>query len=126
MIEILNRIGEHLVDRVTGPMHLRVYLQPFMALIFATISGIKDAREGNTPYFWGIFTDPENRREMLRSGWKSVGKVFIIAVVLDSAYQIIVNGFIYPGETLIVATILAILPYLIFRGLVTRVVRMFI
>ena len=125
MIEILNRIAESMIDRVSGPMHFRVYFQPFMALLFATMSGIKDAREGNPPYFWSIFTDPENRREMLRDGWKSVGKVFILAVILDSVYQIIVESFIYPFEVILVAIMLAILPYLIFRGLVTRIARLF-
>ena len=124
MIEILNRIAEDMIDRISGPMHFRVYFQPFMALLFATISGIKDAREGNPPYFWSIFTDPENRREMLRDGWKSVGKVFILAVILDTVYQIVVERFIYPFEVILVALILAILPYLIFRGLVTRLAGM--
>lgn len=126
MVEILNRIAEDLIDRVTGPLHFRVYLQPFIALVFATISGIKDAREGNPPYFWSLFTEPEQRREMLRDGWKSVGKVFILAVVLDVVYQIAVEHFVYPGETIIVALLLAIVPYLIFRGLVTRVAKMFL
>jgi hypothetical protein len=60
---------------------------------------------------------------MLKDGWKSVGKVFILAVVLDIVYQIIVRRFVYPGETIIVAFILAIVPYLILRGLVTRIAR---
>jgi hypothetical protein len=38
-------------------------------------------------------------------------------------YQIIELHFVYPGEAIIVAFILAILPYLILRGLVTRVAR---
>jgi hypothetical protein len=49
-----------------------------------------------------------------------VGRVFLLAVVLDVVYQIIVRRFVYPGETIIVAFILAIVPYLIVRGLVTR------
>jgi hypothetical protein len=34
-----------------------------------------------------------------------------------------VQRFVYPGETIIVAFVLAILPYLILRGLVTRLAR---
>jgi hypothetical protein len=60
---------------------------------------------------------------MIKDGWKSVGRVFILAVVLDAVYQIIAIHFFYPGEALIVAFILAILPYLIVRGLVTRLAR---
>lgn len=60
---------------------------------------------------------------MLRDGWKSVGKVFLFALLLDAVYQIIVLHFVYPGEAIIVAFVLAILPYLILRGLVTRIAR---
>jgi hypothetical protein len=49
--------------------------------------------------------------------------VFIVAVVLDVVYQIIVQKFVYPGETIIVAIILAIVPYLLVRGPVDRIVR---
>jgi hypothetical protein len=45
----------------------------------------------------------EHRKEMMQVGWKRVGKIFIFAVILDVAYQIKVNHWIYTGETLIVA-----------------------
>jgi hypothetical protein len=50
-----------------------------------------------------------------------VGKVFIFAVVLDVVYQWIVLKFVYPGEVIIVAFILAIVPYLILRGIANRI-----
>jgi hypothetical protein len=61
---------------------------------------------------------------MLKDGWKSVGRVFILALVLDAVYQLIELHFVYPGEMVIVAFVLAIVPYLILRGLTTRVARM--
>ena len=94
-----------------------------MASIFAILSQFKDAKAGKPPYFWSLITDPARRADMIKDGWKSVGKVFIIALVLDAVYQIVVLRFLYPGEALIVAFVLAIVPYLILRGLVTRVVR---
>jgi len=57
---------------------------------------------------------------MLKDGWKSVGKVFVLAVFLDVVYQLKVLHIVYPGEVLIVALTLAIVPYLILRGLVNR------
>ena len=66
---------------------------------------------------------PAQRDDMLKDGWKSVGKVFILALVLDVIYQIIELRFVYAGEAIIVAFVLAILPYLILRGLVTRIAR---
>ena len=36
---------------------------------------------------------------MLKEGWKSIGKVFILAIVLDVVYQLIEHRWtVYPGE----------------------------
>jgi hypothetical protein len=121
--DIWMRVVENLNDRVSGPMKFRLILQPVMAVIFAIRSGLKDAREGRAPYFWSLATDPVHRAEMMKDGWKSIGKVFVLAMVLDVVYQILVARFVYPGEVIIVAFLLAIVPYLIVRGLVTRVAR---
>ncbi len=123
MDEIWMRIVENMTDRVSGPLKFRLLVQPIMAAIFAIRSGLLDARTGKPPYFWALATDPAHRADMLRDGWKSIGKVFMIALVLDVVYQIIVLRFVYPGEAIIVALVLAILPYLILRGLVTRIAR---
>lgn len=126
MEEMFARFMENLGARVTGPMHLRIYLQPIMATVFAIISGLKDAKAGNPAYFWAMFTQPEHRRDMLKDGWKSVGKVFVIAMVLDVIYQIIVQRWVYPLEVITVALILAIVPYLILRGPVNRIASPFV
>src|SRR3990172_5220497 len=123
MEDLLTRFVENLLGRVSGPMKFRLILQPLMAVIFAVRSGLKDAKEGRPAYFWAIFTDPANRRDMLRDGWKSVGKVFIVAIIIDLVYQIIVLRWFYPLEALIVAAILAFLPYLLIRGPVNRIAR---
>lgn len=117
------RLASQLVARVSGPMKFRLVLQPAMASFFAIRSGLADARTGKPPYFWALLTDPTERVSMIKDGWKSVGKVFILALVLDAVYQMIVLHFVYLGEMVIVAFILAILPYLILRGLVTRLAR---
>jgi hypothetical protein len=123
MDHMWTRVGQDLIARVSGPMKFRLVLQPVMASIFAIRSGLSDARTGKPPYFWALATDPGHREDMMKDGWKSVGKVFILAIVLDVVYQIIVRHFVYPGETIIVAFVLAIVPYLILRGLITRVAR---
>jgi hypothetical protein len=65
---------------VDGPLKFRLFLQPIMAVIFAVRDGLKDAREGQSPYFWAIFTEPERRGTLIRHGWRSVAKVFILAL----------------------------------------------
>ncbi len=123
MEEIWMRFVENLNDRVSGPMKFRLLLQPAMAAFFAIRSGLLDARTGKPPYFWSLLTDPAHRIDMLNDGWKSIGKVFILALLLDVIYQVMVLKFVYPGEAIYVAFVLAILPYLILRGLVTRIAR---
>ena len=116
------RFADNMLSRVSGPMHFRLLLQPVMATIFAFIAGRADAKAGKAPYFWGLLSDPGHRRDMLKDGWKDVGKVFLLAILLDVVYQFIVAKFIYPGEAIIVAFLLAIVPYLLVRGLVTRLI----
>ena len=88
MHDIWMRFMENLSHRVGGTMRFRFILQPTMALIFATIDGLKDAKSGKAPYFWSLFTEPQHRIERLKHGWKSVGKVFVLAIVLDVIFQI--------------------------------------
>ncbi len=124
MDHLWTRVGSQLLARVTGPMKFRLVLQPAMAAFFAIRAGLADAKAGRSPYFWGlVWKDRGHRTERLKEGWKSVGRVFILAIALDVVYQIIVLHFVYPGETIIVAFLLAIVPYLLIRGPVTRLAR---
>jgi len=123
MQDIFARIAHDMVDRVSGPMKFRLVLQPLMAMFFAFRDGMKDARDHKPAYFWSLFSDRAHTGERLREGWRSVGKIFILAVVLDCIYQIIEIHRVYPFEALIVAVILAIVPYVLLRGVVTRIAR---
>ena len=121
MEDLFSRVVEDLVGRVSGPMKFRLILQPVMAAIFAIRSGLKDAKENKPPYFWAMFTNPESRGDMMRDGWKSVSRVFILGIIMDSIYQFIVFRWFYPVEALLVALILAFIPYLLIRGPVNRI-----
>lgn len=123
MDELWTRIIGGVVERTSGPLHLRLIVQPLMAVTLAVIAGLKDAKAGKPPYFWALLIDPVHRRDMLKDGWKSVGKLFVAAWLLDVAYQVIVVRSLYPGGAIIVAIVLAIVPYLVVRGLVTRFAR---
>jgi hypothetical protein len=120
MEHMLSRMMEDFLARDDGPLSFRLILQPAMAALLAILAGLRDRREGRTPYFWAVVSDPTQRRHLLWQGWKDVGKVFILAVILDVIYQLLVHGSVYPGETLIVAILLAIVPYLVLRGVTTR------
>lgn len=123
MLELFTRTWQHLLGRIGGPLSFRIVLQPCVAAILAIRSGLKDARTAQPPYFWSLFTDPINRRARLRDAWKDIAKVFVVAVLIDCVYQILELHWLYPGQALIVATLLAPLPYLVIRGLVNRIAR---
>jgi hypothetical protein len=123
MDDMWMRFTSDMIARVTGPMKFRLVLQPAMAAFLAIRSGLADARAGKPPYFWDLLRDPAQRETMIKDGWKSVGRVFILAVVLDVVYQLYVLHFVYAPQAIVVAIVLAIVPYMILRGLVTRLVR---
>jgi hypothetical protein len=113
----------NITDRVGGPMTFRIILQPLMAALLAVRAGIKDAQTGRPPYFWTVLTDPSQRADLLREGWKSVARVFILAIIMDIIYQLIVVRWVYPFELILIAILLAVVPYVLLRGPVNRLVR---
>jgi hypothetical protein len=117
------RLWTNLIGRLDGPLTFRLILQPTVAAFLAFHAGWKDAQEGRVPYGWVIFSDPANRRELLLEGWRTVAKVFVVAVIIDFVYQIMEFRWFYPEEAAIVAAILALLPYLVLRGPANRIVR---
>jgi hypothetical protein len=54
-----------------------------------------------------------------------VRNVFLLAIGMDLIYQLIVFKGLRPMQGLVVAVVLAILPYLIVRGPVNRMARLF-
>ncbi len=119
MGEALRRGWEDLIGRPGGPMTFRLMMQPAMAALLAIRAGLRDAREGQPPFLWAFYTNPGRRRELWRQARSDVGNDFILALVLDAIYQVIVHSGIYALELLLTATILALVPYVIVRGLVT-------
>ncbi len=119
-------LGTHLSEllgRIDGPLHLRIFIQPLMAIVLAARDGWRDARRGRAPFGITLLTDLERRRHLLRDGWRGISKVFCVACVLDVVYQVIELRGLRPGQTVIVAAVLAVLPYALLRGPVTRLVR---
>jgi hypothetical protein len=117
----LARTFEHLLGRLDGPLHFRFIFQPLMAALFAIRDGRRDAREGRRPF--RLITDAAQRRQVLLTGWKSVGKVFVTAFILDAVYQFTVFGWFHLGQALLVAVFLAIVPYSLLRGPVNWLTR---
>jgi len=124
--ETVSRAAEQLLGRASGPMHLRLLIQPLMATLLATRAGLKDAREGNPAFLWALLSNPgAERKELAKSGWKDISKAFLLALAMDTVYQLIALRTFYVVQTLLVATGVCLIPYLLLRGIVTRVARLF-
>ena len=113
-----------LVGRWDGPLAFRIVIQPAVAAFLAIRAGLRDARTGRPAYGWAVTTDPSQRRDLIREGWKDVWKLFTAAVLIDLIYQVIELGRIYPGQALIVAAVLALPSYFLIRGLANRTARL--
>ena len=115
------RIWEHVLARPGDALALRFILQPAMSTIFAVRDGIRDARTGRSPYFWTIMSDPDRRQARLREGAVATGKIILIAILLDGVYQYIAFKSFFPVEALVIAILLAFIPYFLIRGPVARI-----
>jgi hypothetical protein len=120
MGDFLSNAVDQLIGRIEGVFHLRFILQPSMAAFLAVRAGLNDARTGQPAYLWAMFSQPGERRKLILHGWKDVGRVFILACAVDAIYQVAVFHWLYPVQTLIVAFVLAIVPYVLIRGPVAR------
>ncbi len=125
ILHMLSRGIEHLLGRVSGPLNFRLFVMPTVVTVLAIRAGLRDAREGQPAYLWAMLTKPTERRRLFRSGIKDVGKIFVVAVVLDTAYQLFVLRAFYIVQLLIVAVACAVAPYVLIRGPVTRLTRHF-
>src|SRR5262249_51255831 len=96
MEEMFSRGWDDLIARDSGPMHFRVGLQPIVATALAIRAGWRDAGERQPPFFWALIRETKHRRSLLRQMWKDVGRLFLLAVVLDVIYQVIILHGFYP------------------------------
>src|SRR5271170_1961104 len=121
--EVRHRVWEQLIARPAGPMAFRFILQPVMAAIAALRDGVKDAKAGRSPYFWTLLTNPIERGHRLHEGLIATARVILLGLGMDAMYQWIVLKTFYPGEAVIVAAVLAFVPYILLRGPIARIAR---
>jgi hypothetical protein len=119
--EAFQRMWQNLLERPGGPMTFRFILQPIMVTIAAIHDGIKDAKSGRSPYFWTLLTKPSERSGRLREGLIATARVMLLGLAMDVIYQLMVLKTFYPGEAVIIAILLAFVPYLLIRGPASRI-----
>ena len=115
-------IWENMAGRLGGPLTFRLILQPLVAAILALRAGLADVHMGRRAYFWAILAI----RSIGASTWARGGRTSrrcSCSPGIDIVYRIMRQRWVYPDEALIVAIMLAFVPYLLIRGSVTRIAR---
>ena len=114
--EVHHRIWTDIAARPGGPMTFRFVLQPCMAAIAAYHDGAKDARLGRSPYLWSVLTRSGGGAGRLREALIATARIVLLGFAMDAVYQATVLKTFYPGEMVLIAILLAFLPYLLLRG----------
>ena len=125
-VDFAMRLWADLLARPDGPFAFRLVVQPIIALLLALRDGVHDAKTGRSPYFWSVLHDPPERARRVREALTATAKVGGLALALDAIYQFNVRGWVYPGEALGIALVLALIPYSATRGPVDRIARRWI
>ncbi len=118
----LQTFWHDLVARPGGPMTFRFILQPAMAAIAAFHASVKDAKAGRSPYLWTILTNPDERKCRLYEGLIHTSRIILLGLVMDGVYQVVVLKSFYPGQAVVIAVVLAFIPYLLLRGPIARII----
>jgi hypothetical protein len=122
-LEGFERLWRQLLARPGGPMSFRFALQPAMAVIAAIHDGMRDARAGRPPYLTVVICSPGERLHGLYEALSATARIMLLGLAMDLVYQVTVFGTFYPNEAVVIALVLAFLPYLVIRGPVTRIAR---
>ena len=112
-----------LLERLNGPLSFRLIIMPMVVSFLAIRAGLKDARERQPTFLYGMVTHPAERPRLLRSALADIGKVFVVAILLDTAYQLATGESFRLMEVLVVAVSCAIVPYVALRGPVALLMR---
>jgi hypothetical protein len=97
-------------------MHFRVILQPFMAALKAARDGYKDAKLGRTAFGVHLVSEPSARKADVNEALVATSQIILLGLAMDTIYQIVIDQSFYPFEAVVVAILLAFLPYVILRG----------
>jgi len=112
-----------MLARLHGPGRFRFILQPVVATLLGIRDGRKDARDGATPFLWGLVFQKELRPQLLKQMLTSVRNIVSIAILLDLISQYLIFHMVRPGAALVLGPVLIAAPYSCARALANRIAR---
>jgi hypothetical protein len=72
-----------------------------------------------------ILREPQHRIARLTEALNAIHRIILFGLVMDLIYQGIALDTFYPTEAVIIVLLLAVVPYVLLRGLITHAARMF-
>ncbi len=122
-VAVIERIWTSLFERSSGPLSFRFILQPSMAAIAAIHDVVKLVRARRAPTVQTVTDIPGRRVQLLREGLNATARIILLGLAMDLIYQLLVFKTFYPVEALIIAVLLAFVPYLLVRVLLAPIAR---
>ena len=120
-LDNFQRMWSDLIDEPSRADGVPIYSSAFDGGNHCHPRWLHDARTERSPYLWTIVRQSEERVALLREGLDATARIILLGLAMDVIYQVMVFKMFYPVEALIIAILLAFVPYLLIRGLVVRV-----
>jgi hypothetical protein len=128
MINYFFEIWESMLMRTKDFLQLRLLFGPLQSILLATLIAKRDAKKQYPPYIWRFLATSKQRRAISRNAWINAGKIFVLAVSIDIIYQL-TEIIMFDAkmtfnalEAALVGLLLTIIPYILMRGPVQRVI----
>jgi len=115
---------DELPRRFTGPGSFRFVLQSMLAILLGVRGGLVDAREGNSPYLFGLLFNAGRRRELLRNGLATIRSLISMGIILEVVFQLVIYHEVHAGAALLIGPIFICGPYALSRAVTTRLVQL--
>jgi hypothetical protein len=115
-------ILQYLQQMLTGPGHLRVLVQPTLAILLGIVDGRKDSHAGQRPF--GVVLRAKRGAERwtyLKQNLRRVLVPLCLAIILSMVFQYVVRRSIHLLPAFLFAILLVALPYVLARGIANRI-----
>ena len=114
---------DYILELIAGPGTFRFVIQPVLAILLGVRDGRNDAKSGTPPFLQTLLFDSGKRAEALKGGLHAIALPLILAVALDSIFQIYIFGVWRLQWALVVGVGLVGIPYILSRGITNRIIR---
>jgi len=111
---------QHITEMVGGPGTLRFFVQPAIAVLLGIIHGIRDRRQGRSPYLIALVRAGDGRGRHLREGLRAIAVPLILAVLGAYVFEYVIRQRIYVFYGLLYAVVFVAIPYFVTRALANR------